>query len=143
MTDHFFHHSSSRRSLLGICILATLLFFAYAAFSFGAPHKFNSPDETANYFFSSRVAAGTSMSQPVSVSLAAPGLIAPRNTWIQHDRLVPASFPGLPDFYGVIGRITTPSVLLYLTPFFTSVAITYPATKRCKNNRKRNSGSNQ
>ncbi len=78
--------------------------------------SFNSPDETANYVFSQRLARGQPLPIPEPLAAVAGGIVHPRGTAVWQGRIVPLSFLGLPVWYGVVGSLTHPAVIPYLTP---------------------------
>ncbi|PJE75854.1 hypothetical protein COV04_02830 [Candidatus Uhrbacteria bacterium CG10_big_fil_rev_8_21_14_0_10_48_11] len=109
-----------------VLLMAVLAFLLYAFFPWAAsssPLRFNSPDETANYFFSTTVAGGSGLHffEPLSSSVG--GVIHPRAMLSIGDYLVPASFIGLPLLYGGFALVVGKATLPYLTPFFTVLAL--------------------
>ena len=98
-------------SLTGPVILAVLAAVLYAAFNFGLPQRYNSPDEAANAFFARRLSRGQSLTVPIT-----PALLHPRSTVVVNNNLVPASFLGLPLIAGTLGWIFTINFLPYVTP---------------------------
>ncbi|MBI5405392.1 MAG: glycosyltransferase family 39 protein, partial [Candidatus Kerfeldbacteria bacterium] len=71
----------------------------------------------------SRVAAGLPMAAPLPIELHGQSLTYPRNAWVIDDAVVPASFLGLVDLYGLIGRVLGRGAILFLTPVFSALAI--------------------
>ena len=86
------------------------------------PRSFNSPDETANYFFSRRIGSGLPVAAP-AVPDDASGVVHPRSMLVYRGRLVPATFLGLPVWYGQVGRLAGVGVLPYLTPVIAAIGV--------------------
>ncbi|MDO8559533.1 MAG: glycosyltransferase family 39 protein [bacterium] len=84
------------------------------------PRSFNSPDETANYFFARRVAQDLPLAAPALADDKS-GVVHPRSMLVYAGRLVPASFIGLPVWYGMAARVGGVGVLPYLTPFLAAL----------------------
>ncbi|TSC77181.1 MAG: Uncharacterized protein G01um101431_364 [Parcubacteria group bacterium Gr01-1014_31] len=84
------------------------------------PRSFNSPDETANYFFARRVAQDVPLAAPALADDAS-GIVHPRSMLVYDGRLVPASFIGLPVWYGMAARVGGVGVLPYLTPLLAAL----------------------
>lgn len=80
---------------------------------------FNSPDELANHFFASRVAAGAPLPAPAPLNGGPGGIVHPRGMAVFNGTLVPLSFIGLPVWYGLIGRLLQPGLIVFLTPLLT------------------------
>lgn len=78
--------------------------------------RFNSPDETANYYFAERIASGEAPKLVDSLNGIAENSIHPRSTQVVNGAIVPGGFLGLPVFYGAIGYVFSRNVLPYLTP---------------------------
>lgn len=99
---------------------------AHAALSWqtappAGPRSFNSPDETANYFFARRIADHV----PLAARAVADddvGIIHPRSMLVHAGNLVPATFVGLPVWYGLAGRLAGPAVVAYVTPLLAALA---------------------
>ncbi len=94
------------------------LFFlaVYLWFPFATPAIFNSPDETANYFFVSRYAENGSFfsSEPLNYFLS--GALHPRSISWNGYALVPQGFIGLPLFYGWLAKISGMASVKFFTP---------------------------
>lgn len=82
--------------------------------------SFNSPDETANYFFAERIAAGLPLAAP-ALEFDSSGVVHPRSMLVYGGRLVPATFVGLPVWYGNVGRLLGVWVMPYLTPLLAAL----------------------
>ncbi|MFA7287085.1 MAG: glycosyltransferase family 39 protein [Patescibacteria group bacterium] len=107
--------------------IAIVAFALYAFFPWATSRdtmlRFNSPDETANYLFSERLATGMGLSIPEPLLERSGGVLHPRSTVAVQATIAPASFIGLPVFYGVIGFVLGIGILPYLTPVVASLAL--------------------
>jgi len=113
------------RLILGtICFLA---FVAYIFFPWATTRsdmiRFNSPDETANYFFSSRIADVAGVAYPEPLNKLSKNIIHPRSTNVVDGKIIPTSFLGLPVIYGSVGILFSKGVIPFLTPFISALAI--------------------
>lgn len=114
---------SQTTAWIAVIVIALAAALSYSILAVRSPGKFDSPDENANYFFASRIASGLPMAAPLPTELHGQSLTYPRNAWVIDDAVVPASFLGLVDFYGFIGRALGSGVILFLTPIFSALAI--------------------
>ncbi len=106
-----------RATLIGIAIV-----FFLAVSWFGRPAGlWNSPDETANAFWSERVANGLPLSVRDAVVGLGAGAIHPRSMTVSGDALLPGSFSGLILLYGALHLFTKVPLFLF-TPILTLVA---------------------
>ena len=87
----------------------------------GASPVWNSPDETANVFWASRVAAGEPLRYVDSIVELGAGAVHPRSMGVAGDALVPGSFPGIILLYGVLKFLFRLPFFLY-TPILTAIA---------------------
>lgn len=115
-----------RRTLLLTAAIAAacLAFFAaYAFLPLTAPHRYNSPDETSNAFFSVHFSRFGNLwtVEPLNLVLKE-GLVHPRSVRVADNFLVPGGFIGLPVIYGAVARAAGPAVIPFLTPFFAVAA---------------------
>lgn len=99
--------------------------------------KWNSPDETANYYFAKSYATDHSLSKFEPANVVASDLVIPRSLRSDNGWIKPVSFLGIILIYGEIGNLTTPAVIPYLTPFFGAIGIIffYLLVKRLFNSR--------
>lgn len=111
-------------------ILGTMLAVALAVYSFfpwvtasREIVRFNSPDEAANYFFTTRVIGAQSISVAEPLNGIANNLIHPRSARVVNGAIVPASFVGLSVIYGIVGLAFSRAILPFLTPLFTVLAL--------------------
>ncbi len=110
---------------VGIGALVTLFFFIYSTLSFrsyqnGVP-LFNSPDETANYFFSKRFAESGTLTFSEPLLLQSKGYVHPRSMTAVGENVAPVSFLGLPVIYGALAKIFTPQAIPFFTPAIASI----------------------
>ncbi len=103
-------------------VLALVFFIVYGFLFWGAPPKFNSPDETANYYFASEFAESSKLwtLEPMNVTFGP--VIHPRSITVNDGRLVPGSFIGLHLIYGTIGKLISVNYIPLLTPLVTILA---------------------
>lgn len=107
------------------CGLIILFFFIYSELSFhsfqnGVP-LFNSPDETANYFFSKEFARNGELSYSEPLSLKSVGYIHPRSMTAVGESIVPVGFLGMPVIYGALARVFGVGAIPFFTPFFAAI----------------------
>lgn len=88
-------------------------------------YQFNSPDETGNFFWSKRFAAGQSLYVEEPLELPGNNLIRLRGTNVADGKLVPGSFLGLNFIYGTLGYLFGEEVIPYLTPLFAVVGVLF------------------
>ncbi len=108
----------------GIALVTTavLLSCAYMWYSIGS-FRYDSPDETANAYFTQRVIEGKGLrvcEPPYSIVEDAPH---PRSTAIRNGCLVPGSFLGQDLFYGIFGLILGNWVVPLLSSLLTIAAL--------------------
>lgn len=105
-------------------IIPLLLFSAYSYLPASGPSSiFNSPDETANYFFAKTIADKTELKVYEPFESLSKGRVHPRSAAVSGDFLVPESFHGLPVLYGLIAKLFSLKVVKFLTPFFAVLAL--------------------
>lgn len=115
--------------VLVIFLLVAFVFYGFLAWStpddfYGNPKLIlNSPDETANYFFSQLFAEQSTLKFYEPANDVAFGLVEPRSMRFAHGFIVPAGFIGLPLIYGILAKILTLNILPFLTPFFAVLGI--------------------
>ena len=112
-------------------LLLALFFVSSLILSAGVPDMYNSPDERAaavsieafirdNHF---------SVSEPLNPAFG--GVLAPRSmvsaprqgSGQVGDSLVPITFPGLPLFYGIVGKAMSFPLTKFLTPLLAVLAV--------------------
>lgn len=105
-------------------ITVTVIFFAYAYILLPAPSsRWNSPDETANMFFSRLFAEKGELAVLEPLNFIVGDAIHPRSVAVVNGYLVPGSFIGLPLIYGTVGRILGVRLIPYLTPLLAIAAV--------------------
>lgn len=87
--------------------------------------KWNSPDETANYYFAKSYATDHTLSKFEPANVVAGDLVIPRSLRSDNGWIKPVSFLGIILIYGEIGSLTSPAVIPYLTPFFGALGIIF------------------
>ena len=108
----------SRKMEKGALAIFSLLFFCvYIWFGASTPPIFNSPDETANYFFISRLAEYGDFFAPEPLNFFLGNRIHPRSISFNGFSLVPQGFIGLPAEYGFFARIFSLGAIKFFTPF--------------------------
>ncbi|OGY43531.1 MAG: hypothetical protein A2731_03825 [Candidatus Buchananbacteria bacterium RIFCSPHIGHO2_01_FULL_39_8] len=82
-------------------------------------HRFDWPDETANYFWIRNYADTNQLILPEPLNLVAANQIYPRSFNVMADgTLVPGSFLGLILLYGILAKVFGNGIIIYLTPLF-------------------------
>ncbi len=115
---------NKKKHLIILLLLAVVFFFIYSYLNFAVPASiFNSPDETAGYFFSKLFAEGNRLSQFEPLDFVAPGIIHPRSIFVSYAHLVPGTFLGLPIIYGFLAKIFGIGAAAFFTPFFAVLAV--------------------
>ncbi len=128
----FFKHKTT----LFLVFFGLLFFYLYSHFNLavfqpqdifqaGQLIKFNSPDETANYFWTQRLAQGKSLYYFEPLNLPATNLIHLRSLNTVGGKITPGSFLGLPLIYGFLARLFGLAIVPYLTPLFSVLAIIF------------------
>lgn len=112
-----------------VLLLAVAFFIGTAYFNYTTQHeslvKWNSPDETANYFFANRLAVTGEIAQFEEANVVASDLVVPRSMRSDAGWLKPVSFLGLIILYGYLGALISPIIIPYLTPFFGALGIIF------------------
>lgn len=104
-------------------VIAALFFVLYSTLVIHGPTGlFNSPDETANYYFAGRTAETGYPRAQDQFWKAGSGLVHPRAVAVVEGWRVPASFHGLPVVYGIVGSVIGMRALLFLTPLLAVMA---------------------
>lgn len=91
----------------------------------GTDVKFSSPDETANYFWISRIARGKPLYYFEELNGLGNNLVHPRSVNAVGGKIVPGSFLGMIIIYGFLAKIFGLWVVPYLTPFFSVLGIVF------------------
>jgi hypothetical protein len=115
--------------LIAVLVAALFFFLATAGYIFlnqrDGSVKWNSPDETANYYFTKSYATTHTLSHFEPADAIAGDLVIPRSIKSDRGWLKPVSFLGIILIYGTIGSWTSPAVIPYLTPFFGALGIIF------------------
>jgi hypothetical protein len=114
-------------SLLGAILIALLFFIGASSYNFVTQRsdlvRWNSPDETANYYFTKLYATEQSLAVFEPANVLADDLVRPRSLRSDNGWLKPVSFLGIILIYGSIASVTSIAVIPYLTPFFGALGI--------------------
>ncbi|NIS38022.1 hypothetical protein GWN26_03965, partial [Candidatus Saccharibacteria bacterium] len=95
-----------------------MFFILFSCLNYTAPQRFNSPDETANFFFITKFSQEWRLWAYEPANYYLENRVHPRSIQIVDDFLVPGGFLGLPLLYGLIAKVITPGLTIYLTPLF-------------------------
>lgn len=106
--------------ILGISGL--VFFICFSFLNWAGPLRFNSPDETANFYFISEFSEEWRMWAYEPANYYLEDMVHPRSIQIVDDFLVPGGFIGMPLLYGLIAKVITPGLTIYLTPLFSVLA---------------------
>ena len=114
---------------IAVLLVAIAFFVGTSLFNYRTQHeslvKWNSPDETANYFFANRLATEGVIAQFEEANIVASDLVMPRSMRSDNGWLKPVSFLGLIILYGHLGALISPIIIPYLTPFFGALGIIF------------------
>ena len=120
-----------RKVILFIVVSIALLITA-VAYSYYPAHsirnnviKFNSPDETAAYFFTKHYAETGQLTVDEPLLAENGGHIHPRSITAIGNKLAPVTFLGLPVIYGTIGQLIGVGAIPYMTPVFAVIALIF------------------
>ncbi len=109
------------------CTLIALVYLisAYPVMGeFGFGPKFDSPDETANYFWVQQFANQGTLVAPEPGNQQAQNQIHPRSINVRDDgSLVPGSFLGMILLLGIVAKLATMYVVPFVTPVLSLVAL--------------------
>jgi len=109
-----------------IAVIAILFFLTSAVYlPFSVNNKFNTPDETANYFFAKLFAETGQLKIIEPLEKLVDNAIHPRSINVLSGFLVPEGFWGLPLIYGAIGRLSSINFLPYLTAVLTILSLPF------------------
>jgi len=120
-----------KREFFILIFLAVIFFFVYFSFYFStapeadlsSPLKFNSPDETSNYFFIKQYAEKGILRVFEPLNFAAENKIQPRSMAVVNGYLVPGGFLGIILIFGWLAKIFGIKIIFYLTPLFAVLAV--------------------
>lgn len=116
----------------GVFLVCAIIvfFFIYSHFYFSTASlagpsslKFNSPDETSNYFFAKLYAEKGVLRIFEPLNFIAQNKIHPRSAAAVNGYLAPGGFLGIILIYGWLAKIFGTKIILYLTPIFAGLAV--------------------
>ena len=117
------------KTLLFLVIFCTIFFYIYSSFNLTVTShpspKFSSPDETGNYFWIKRFAAGESLYYFEELNGVGTNLIHLRAMNTIEGKITPGSFIGMIIVYGSLAKIFTPAIIPFLTPFFSILGVIF------------------
>jgi len=109
-----------------LCVAGISFFLAYSFLSFtsvnGGVIRLNSPDETANYFFSRTFAQTGRIGYEEPLLESSKGVVHPRSMTTAGSRVVPVGFLGLTVLYGSLGKIAGTHAILFFTPLLAVIS---------------------
>jgi hypothetical protein len=114
-------------NLLGAIVIALLFFIGASSYNFITQReglvRWNSPDETANYYFTKLYATEHNLAVFEPANVVVNDLVRPRSIRSDNGWLKPVSFLGIILIYGSIASLSSIAVIPYLTPFFGALGI--------------------
>jgi len=121
--------------LIGLIIVAcgATIFYSFLSFSIkgdlyalsGEKLVFNSPDETANYFFADLYSSNSRLNYDEPDNFLVNGIISPRSMRFINGQVTPASFFGLMLFLGSLGKLFGSKILIYILPILSAFCLIY------------------
>ncbi|MEK7618755.1 MAG: hypothetical protein AAB416_00765 [Patescibacteria group bacterium] len=108
--------------LLGFFVLYSYL---PSAMLEGSIVRLNSPDETANYFFTKLFSEKGELTYRDDALLVSKNYVHPRSMTVVVDVVAPVSFVGMPVLYGLLARVTGAIASVYFTPLLAVIAIPF------------------
>ncbi|MBU1131432.1 glycosyltransferase family 39 protein [Patescibacteria group bacterium] len=116
--------------IISLIFLIIVFFFVYSFLAIYQLPKnindnliFNSPDETANYYFAYTFAKQSELQFKDSANQIADDLAAPRSMRVINNNTVPATFIGFPLIAGTLAKIFTLKVIPFVLIIFACLAI--------------------
>lgn len=100
-------------------------FYNYQQLASNGQIKWNSPDETANYYFTKNFSETGSISIFEPINLRAEDLVHPRSFRSDWGWLKPVSFIGIILVYGQVAAWFGSWIIPYLTPIFAAIGIIF------------------
>jgi hypothetical protein len=102
---------------------ASIIFFIVCSFFYPLfSEKFNSPDETANYFFIKLFSKDGELRFPEPLNFIGENQIHPRSATVVNGYIVPGGFLGLILIYGAFAKVFGIKIFYFLAPFFLVLA---------------------
>jgi hypothetical protein len=115
--------------IAAILLLAAIFFIGTASYNYFAQQdnfvKFGSPDENANYVFAKLYGQTNGLTIFEKYNLYADDIMHPRSMRSDAGVIKPVSFLGMILIYGTIAKLTSYTLIPYLTPFFGAVGILF------------------
>jgi len=115
--------------LIILLILSCGFFITASLFNYygqaGGFVKWNSPDETANYYFAKLYAETNNLSSFEKYNQSVSNIIAPRSIQSVAGYLKPVSFLGMTLIYGKLAGLTSIKLLPYFTPAFAALGLIF------------------
>lgn len=118
--------------LVWLIVLLIFFFLIYSFFSFNYLNKdinsnliFNSPDETANYYFAYIFTNDSQLKFKDPANEIVDDLVAPRSMRVINKYTVPASFIGFPIIAGGLAKIFGLDIILFITIIFACLAVIF------------------
>lgn len=111
------------KDILILSLAIVTAFFVCSSFYLTLPSKFNSPDETSNYFFIKLYAENGVLRVFEPLNFFAENRVHPRSVAVANGYLVPGGFLGLIIIYGWLAKIFGLKIVFFLTPFFAGLAV--------------------
>ncbi len=114
--------SETKRDLLVLGVASIIFFVATMILSTVGP-IYDSPDETANAYFTNLFADQGRLYQYEPLNAVLGDVLYPRSVVSVDGRLLPGSFLGLPVLYGLLLRVFSSAALPFLTPLIATLAL--------------------
>jgi len=112
-----------------LSLLALVFFVGTASFNYLTQEKdyvkWTSPDETANYFFSKKLAEEGALAYFDEAAVVGGNMVMPRSLRSDFGWVKPVSFLGIIITYGFLGSLFGSAVIPFLTPFFGALGIVF------------------
>lgn len=116
-------------SYILVIFIASLFFVLTATYNYLYHEenyiKWGSPDETANYYFTTNYAKNSTLMIFEPANLVAEEVVRPRSMRSDHGWLKPVSFLGIIIYYGFLASFLGIGIIPYLTPILASIAIIF------------------
>jgi len=120
------------KNLIIIALLAIIFFAIYSYLPYqqfigskGDRIIFNSPDATGNYFFTKLLADQGTLRYFEPLNLIAGSNVHPRSVKVIDSYLVPISFIGMTIVYGLIAKIFSIDIIVFLTPLISAITVIF------------------
>ena len=114
---------AENKVFLALFFVGLVFFIGCSGFYGFLPNKFNSPDETANYFFIKTYNESGQMKSPEPLNAIFENHLHPRSMTVVNNYLVPGGFLGLIFVYGVAAKLFGLRAIYFLAPLFTIFSV--------------------